>query len=403
MTSDSLNVCDCQNFLLEGVSSDSCFSHKIPIQIGTVTYTPHVSNVIACDYPINNKWLTVTNVDTSYTYSWYTKHGVFLTQNDSILIDSVYQDTSYYVIANKNNSLCRSRPIRVSVIKADNNIYPDTIFVCPNSTAIMYFNFPTGVMPDSCIWAIDDSTAGIDSSNCEYLEFSPGSQPQDFTVDYNLNGCNQSESIHYAMLTNTVMRNLTLDLRCESRIVDNDFKTSLFIANLPLQDAITYDWTIYSDSCITEIYSSDSSNVINLPQVICNLNEYYVQLTIQTCDTTRVFACQAVNCNNFYKNGNQAEDVVEYDSRGSKTPNSFNLYPNPTSSQVTIEYYYPKNSILQAEIYDLNGRFITLYPLNPADNNVEVALPNLTNGVYVVKIIGDNNLLNVKKLEILKN
>ncbi|WP_121667845.1 T9SS type A sorting domain-containing protein [Mesonia aquimarina] len=74
---------------------------------------------------------------------------------------------------------------------------------------------------------------------------------------------------------------------------------------------------------------------------------------------------------------------------------SFNIYPNPTQGDITIETN--ANTINKVEIYDVNGRLIKL--ITPNSNKVfNSNISNFNAGVYFVKIYGDNNTSVVKQL-----
>jgi trimeric autotransporter adhesin len=65
-----------------------------------------------------------------------------------------------------------------------------------------------------------------------------------------------------------------------------------------------------------------------------------------------------------------------------KPQGELNIYPNPTSSQVTIELSDFENASL--DVFDVNGRFIFSKQLNKASNQID--LDNLSQGVYLFKV-----------------
>ena len=72
-------------------------------------------------------------------------------------------------------------------------------------------------------------------------------------------------------------------------------------------------------------------------------------------------------------------------------------YPNPiVSSKTNVVFNLLQDDAISLNLYDLNGRFIKKlldgnYP--KGSNDVEILLPNLMNGVYVLKLFnGTTNL-----------
>lgn len=70
----------------------------------------------------------------------------------------------------------------------------------------------------------------------------------------------------------------------------------------------------------------------------------------------------------------------------------FNIYPNPTSSFVNIDFIENDNQT-QFEIVDLNGRII-----KHIDYNYNIDVSSIQSGIYLVKRIENNQIVKVKKL-----
>lgn len=74
--------------------------------------------------------------------------------------------------------------------------------------------------------------------------------------------------------------------------------------------------------------------------------------------------------------------------------NEVSLYPNPTSNSLTISADFVMKSI---EITDLSGKRIAFHPVNSKSESLNVDY--LKSGVYLVRILGNNNSKNVKLLK----
>lgn len=79
----------------------------------------------------------------------------------------------------------------------------------------------------------------------------------------------------------------------------------------------------------------------------------------------------------------------------------FNIYPNPAFNNVTVTTTSTPKSILFALILDNLGNEIHKYDLNQSISN-ELDVSNLSNGLYSLKIYNEYEILNIKKLTIIK-
>ena len=70
---------------------------------------------------------------------------------------------------------------------------------------------------------------------------------------------------------------------------------------------------------------------------------------------------------------------------------SFNLFPNPATDQVTVQYSIETDGVLK--IINTIGETVSIHRI-PSDNNqIKVDTKNLTNGIYFVSL-RDNNQAN---------
>lgn len=83
---------------------------------------------------------------------------------------------------------------------------------------------------------------------------------------------------------------------------------------------------------------------------------------------------------------------------------AFNIAPNPTSNIANVDFAVEKNAFVQVELYDVQGRKIqTLF-----QDRVEGGMPyqvqvegdNLPNGLYIIRLISDNDMVQTRKLMI---
>ena len=92
-------------------------------------------------------------------------------------------------------------------------------------------------------------------------------------------------------------------------------------------------------------------------------------------------------------------DTVPTDTNGiiSYETNILQLYPNPTTSIVTLKLY-PETCTLYPEIqiFDIYGRRLQIMPV--CGERTHIDLSHYATGVYLIKLVNDGNVLAVRKL-----
>lgn len=80
----------------------------------------------------------------------------------------------------------------------------------------------------------------------------------------------------------------------------------------------------------------------------------------------------------------------------------YNLYPNPTTADFTLEFESASNGKLIVEILDNTGRLVQtkFFEITKGKNKIDYDLDIYTKGIYYVKIIG-NGVVVTKKLLLL--
>ena len=76
------------------------------------------------------------------------------------------------------------------------------------------------------------------------------------------------------------------------------------------------------------------------------------------------------------------------------------VFPNPSNEGINIKYNLTKDSFF--EIKDINGKSISRYILYSSRNKLEIANPQLENGVYFYHITDGNTLSKSGKVIIMK-
>jgi len=78
--------------------------------------------------------------------------------------------------------------------------------------------------------------------------------------------------------------------------------------------------------------------------------------------------------------------------------NSFDVkvYPNPAKDKVSILFNSDLHEMAQVELYDLKGQMVYSSNAYFSNSYTEINFPNLTNGIYLLKIIIDRKVNSTK-------
>jgi hypothetical protein len=81
------------------------------------------------------------------------------------------------------------------------------------------------------------------------------------------------------------------------------------------------------------------------------------------------------------------------------------VYPNPASDKTTLDFYLDKNSSVGIKVYDITGQevySITTPNVSTGFNYFTMPVDQLSNGLYIVKLLQDNNMVDYRKLTVTK-
>jgi hypothetical protein len=85
-----------------------------------------------------------------------------------------------------------------------------------------------------------------------------------------------------------------------------------------------------------------------------------------------------------------------------KLDNYFKIFPNPASTSITVKYDFAIFDKARLEIYDADGKALLTSKLDIKSMMAELDISNFNNGVYFVKVIGDDETIRVEKLTVVK-
>ena len=69
--------------------------------------------------------------------------------------------------------------------------------------------------------------------------------------------------------------------------------------------------------------------------------------------------------------------------------NNFSIYPNPCNEHFTLQSF--EENIVQAELFDVNGRIISSTNLSGAQQQLTFDISDLNPGIYIVRVRGEKH------------
>jgi hypothetical protein len=76
------------------------------------------------------------------------------------------------------------------------------------------------------------------------------------------------------------------------------------------------------------------------------------------------------------------------------------VYPNPTHKSISIEHTSQENKLLSFSLLDMSGRILKTISaeINIGHNQLSMELSDVSNGVYMIEVYDENNLLKVIRI-----
>lgn len=153
-------------------------------------------------------------------------------------------------------------------------------------------------------------------------------------------------------------------------------------------------------SLITDSFYITNQGVMNVPAIITD--------TMATQDMDALIGIVWESFNTFKLTPRNNADIINFSlplvivGAKEEVNNTINMkyYPNPASSNVTIEVKNAEGVNYEAFFYDLKGQLLKSESLRNTTNNVNVS--DFNNGIYIVRIMNNNEVVGTTKLVISK-
>ena len=120
-------------------------------------------------------------------------------------------------------------------------------------------------------------------------------------------------------------------------------------------------------------------------------------LPLYAVDNSMYLGCEYQNLmTKSLKNDNNETSGIQ----NSSSTNNLKIYPNPASTEITLEYSFDDNSIASISIIDMLGSKVLEQQIVGDNNKMNLDISNLANGIYVYSVIKDGEVIDKKKLVI---
>jgi hypothetical protein len=161
------------------------------------------------------------------------------------------------------------------------------------------------------------------------------------------------------------------------------------LTNLPAD----YDLYLYNSSLVLLSKSENGSTTSETVKYNgTGAATYYIKVIgYNNATSTSPYKLLATISSTTYREANPDEEIT--------IEPVVNLYPNPASSFVTLEFLATQNETI-LQIFDLSGKMVYLHNLNTelGENKITIPTEELSNGMYLVKIISGENTYQQKLL-----
>lgn len=97
------------------------------------------------------------------------------------------------------------------------------------------------------------------------------------------------------------------------------------------------------------------------------------------------------------KLSNSSLSSVEFD----KPEDLFLNYPNPVAGE-TVFSFNATNSLSTLEVYNMSGQKISSLKIQPGQSSIRFGAHALSNGIYIAKLLSNNNVVTTRKLIVMK-
>lgn len=155
-----------------------------------------------------------------------------------------------------------------------------------------------------------------------------------------------------------------------------------------------YTGLVYETNTASKLFSAGKNHCIKIhgkPTDINQTNQYYVWLRV-FIETDIVDITDTIGINfNLLDSTTLSIDKAE--------ETSHSIYPNPANDLISFDFGGLLYNTISIKLMDLNGKLVKTMNLNSNEENVQLPIEDVENGLYIVKYAIDDKML-FKKITI---
>jgi len=201
-------------------------------------------------------------------------------------------------------------------------------------------------------------------------------------------------------------QNITSHLaQTESQIASGAFSNALSVSNAitpanNIEQNYADFYKAYLNYKQDAFTASDSVNLTNLING-CVPRDGIVVLQARALYSL-IYSDFTIRYDNCPVNNNSKSDAQSITHTNNTNERFINLYPNPNTGYMTLDYLLNDNEKGLLTIYDIAGRKISSYELLSGQSSLIINESLLKNGIYYYNVIINNELIKTDRIVIIK-
>lgn len=214
------------------------------------------------------------------------------------------------------------------------------------------------------------------------------------TVDYIINNVTATDAKYYRLLSAETGNINNVNCRIVSNAIKLNVTTPLplnfniLLANYVSENEVELIWSAQChDSSTFEIFGSENGiTFVSLTKIPCNKsNHYEFRYAFGDSEPMSYFKIKEYKPNQYANWSNVA--IAQNNLKGNI---NLSIYPNPLNPNEKL-HILSKFQILKIELLNIDGKLIHFNTIE-GENSIDFVIPNLTKGMYLVKIYSDEGI-----------
>ncbi len=269
--------------------------------------------------------------------------------------------------------------------------YPDSI----NPLDVYFYNYSIGSGSATYAWSYGDGTTGT-GLNSVHTYTANGTYIACLVMTDIVNGCSDSTC------QSVTVSNVPVNPGCNAYFYaypDSTNPHTLWVVNMSSGNNLTYSWTMGDGGTMNTqygVYTYGNPGIYNICLTITDPNtpcsDTYCDSTLVTRinPSNIIYQVNVISGTTGIKNNNTVDAHVK-------------LFPNPVTDNANITFNLNENKEVFITVYDVTGKSIQMVNEQAVKglNTFAVPTENLSNGIYFINILDENNT-SIGKIKMIK-